>query len=109
MTVLLSDAAARRINTVLASDGKLAVAVRLQVLGGGCSGFQYKFDFANKIDEADDTVVEHQGAKLLVDSYSLTLIDGCTVDYTESLTESAFKVINPNATASCGCGTSFAV
>ena len=109
MTVLLSDAAARRINTVLASDGKGAVAVRLQVLGGGCSGFQYKFSFANKIEEADDTVFEHNGAKLLIDSYSMGLVKGCTVDFTESLTESAFKVINPNATASCGCGTSFAV
>jgi len=109
MAVTLSDAAARRITNVLASDGKDAVAVRLQVLGGGCSGFQYKFDFATKIDEADDIVVEHGGAKLLIDSYSLTLVDGCTIDYTESLTESAFRVINPNAVASCGCGTSFAV
>ena len=109
MTVSLSDAAARRINTVLAADGNGSIAVRLQVLGGGCSGFQYKFSFADKIDEADDVVVEHQGAKLLIDSYSMGLVKGCTVDFTESLTESAFKVINPNATASCGCGTSFAV
>jgi iron-sulfur cluster assembly accessory protein len=78
------------------------------VEGGGCSGFQYKFEMADGPD-ADDSVSETDGVKLVVDPVSLDLVAGCVVDYVESLGGSAFKVENPNATAGCGCGSSFSV
>ncbi|RME68891.1 MAG: iron-sulfur cluster insertion protein ErpA, partial [Alphaproteobacteria bacterium] len=78
------------------------------VLGGGCSGFQYKFDFDDKVAD-DDTVVERDGVALLVDSMSLLYLAGCEVDYVEDLIGASFRVNNPNASSSCGCGASFAV
>jgi iron-sulfur cluster insertion protein len=83
--------------------------VRLEVLGGGCSGYQYKFGFADAVDEAEDILIERNGAKLAVDKTSLALLDGCEVDFGESLMESGFRVINPHAASSCGCGSSFSV
>ena len=109
MTILLSESAARRINKVVGSSNGAALAVRLEVLGGGCSGYQYKFGFADRLDDAEDIVIEREGAKLVVDQTSLSLLDGSEVDYGESLMESGFKVVNPNAASSCGCGTSFSV
>jgi iron-sulfur cluster assembly accessory protein len=83
---------------------------RVSVEGGGCSGFQYKFDLvAESAAEADDIVIEKGGARVLIDPVSLGLLGGAEIDYVEDLMGSAFKVKNPNATASCGCGTSFAV
>lgn len=83
--------------------------VRLAVLGGGCSGFSYKFDFDDSFDPAEDIIVERDGARLVVDKTSLELLQGSEVDYSESLMEAGFKVKNPNAVSSCGCGSSFAV
>ena len=80
----------------------------MAVEGGGCSGFQYKFDLADTVD-ADDAIAETDGVKLLVDPMSLDLVAGCTVDFVESLGGAAFRVENPNATAGCGCGSSFGI
>lgn len=103
----LSPSAAARVAVIAAKQGKPAV-LRLSVEGGGCSGFQYKFGLAEAID-ADDSVVETDGVRLAVDSISLDLLRGCTVDFVDNLGGAAFKVENPNAAAGCGCGTSFAV
>jgi iron-sulfur cluster assembly accessory protein len=106
-TLSLSPAAARRVSLIAQKQEKPAI-LRLAVDGGGCSGFQYRFGLADGPD-ADDLVVETDGVKLVVDPVSLDLVSGCVVDYVESLGGAAFKVENPNASASCGCGSSFAV
>jgi iron-sulfur cluster insertion protein len=106
-TLTLSPSAAARIAAIAAKQGKPAL-LRLSVEGGGCSGFQYKFELAAAPD-ADDAVSETDGVRLVVDPVSLDLVAGCVVDYVESLGGSAFKVENPQAVAGCGCGSSFAV
>lgn len=106
-TIALSPSAAARVAWIAQKQGKPAM-LRLSVEGGGCSGFQYRYGLAESV-EADDTVVETDGVKLVVDSVSLDLVSGCVVDYVESLGGAAFKVENPNAVAGCGCGSSFAV
>lgn len=106
-SLTLSPSAARRVSLIAQKQAKPAI-LRLSVEGGGCSGFQYKFGLA-EAPEGDDIVTETDGVRLVVDPVSLDLIDGCVVDYVESLGGAAFKVENPNAAASCGCGSSFAV
>jgi iron-sulfur cluster insertion protein len=103
----LSPSAAARVAAIAAKQGKPAI-LRLSVDGGGCSGFQYKFGLADAV-EPDDSISETQAVRLVVDPVSLDLVAGCIVDYVESLGGAAFKVENPNATAGCGCGSSFAV
>jgi iron-sulfur cluster assembly accessory protein len=106
-TVTVSDRAARRIAQIVAGD-PAAPMLRVSVEGGGCSGFQYKFDLvAERAD--DDLVIEKNGARVLIDPMSLGLLHGAELDFVEDLMGAAFKVNNPNATASCGCGTSFAI
>ena len=105
--ITLSPSAAARVAAIAAKQAKPA-RLRLSVEGGGCSGFQYQFGLADVI-EADDAVSETDGVQLLVDPVSLELVAGCVVDFVESLGGAAFKVENPNATAGCGCGSSFAV
>lgn len=105
----LTEAAAKRINKVVAHEKTPTLMVRLEVLGGGCSGYQYKFGFDTNLDAIEDVVIERDGAKLVVDKKSLELLQGSEVDYSESLMEAGFQVKNPNATSSCGCGSSFAV
>lgn len=103
----LTASAARRISALAAREGMPPI-LRIAVLGGGCSGFQYSFDFdAAKTD--DDFAVERDGATLLVDSTSLDLLKGSEVDYVEEMVGASFQVRNPNASSSCGCGTSFSV
>lgn len=106
-TLTLSPAAAQRVAQIAAKQGKPAL-LRLSVEGGGCSGFQYRFGLADAPD-GEDLVAETAGVKLLVDPVSHDLVAGCVVDYVESLGGAAFRVENPNAAASCGCGSSFAV
>ena len=106
-TITLSPSAARRVATIAEKQEKPAV-LRLAVEGGGCSGFQYRFGLAETV-EPDDIIAETDGVKLVIDAISLELVNGCTVDFVESLGGSAFRVDNPNATAGCGCGSSFAV
>jgi len=103
----LTPAAAKRIAWIADRQAKPAM-LRLSVEGGGCSGFQYKFDLADEAEQ-DDTVSETDGVKLLVDPVSLGLIAGSTVDFVESLGGAAFKVENPQAASGCGCGSSFGV
>jgi iron-sulfur cluster assembly accessory protein len=107
MPVTLSDRAARRIADIIKAEGRPA-ALRVAVTGGGCSGFQYNF----ALDEAqpdEDLVVEKAGARVLIDPVSLDFLAGAEIDFTDDLIGQAFKINNPNATASCGCGTSFTV
>ena len=107
MSVTLTPAAAKRIGWIAERQGKPAI-LRLSVEGGGCSGFQYRFDLADKA-ENDDAIAETGGVRLVVDPLSLDLVAGSTVDFVESLGGAAFKVENPNAAAGCGCGSSFGI
>ena len=107
MPVTVSSRAAKRIAAILASEPAPAM-MRLAVTGGGCSGFSYNF----ALDETrmdDDLLVEEGGAKILIDPVSLDFLAGSEIDFTDDLMGQAFKVNNPNATSSCGCGTSFSV
>lgn len=99
--------AAKRI-AFLASKETKPVMMRVAVLGGGCSGFQYNFSF-EEARQDDDLVIERDGAAVLVDSTSLELLKGSELDYVEEMVGSSFQVKNPNATSSCGCGNSFSV
>lgn len=103
----LSPSAAARVAAIAANQGKPPI-LRLSVEGGGCSGFQYKFGLVDTPD-ADDSVAETDGVKLVVDPMSLDLVGGCVVDFVESLGGAAFRVENPNAAAGCGCGSSFSI
>ena len=107
MNVTLTSAAARRVDWIAQRQGKPPI-LRLSVEGGGCSGFQYRFDLAEGADN-DDSVSETDGVRLVVDPVSLDLVAGSTVDFVESLGGAAFKVENPNAAAGCGCGSSFGI
>ena len=105
--ISLTSSAAARVAAIAAKQGKPAI-LRLSVDGGGCSGFQYRFGFADAVN-GDDMVAEVDGVRLVVDSISLDLVRGARVDYVESLGGAAFRVENPNAASGCGCGSSFAV
>jgi len=105
--VTLSAAAAKQINIIMKKQG-FDKYLRVAVEGGGCSGFQYKFDFADT-PNADDLLLQRDGAKVLIDEMSLEFIEGSEIDYANELIGAAFKINNPNATANCGCGTSFSV
>jgi iron-sulfur cluster insertion protein len=105
--IALTPAAAKRVGWIAERQGKPAI-LRLSVEGGGCSGFQYRFDLAEAA-ENDDAVSETDGVRLVVDPVSLDLVAGSTVDFVESLGGAAFKVENPNAAAGCGCGSSFGI
>jgi iron-sulfur cluster assembly accessory protein len=104
---MLTPAAAKRIALIADKQSRPAI-LRLAVEGGGCSGFQYKFDLADA-PEGDDSVSETDGVQLVVDPVSLDLIAGSVVDFVESLGGAAFKVENPQAAAGCGCGASFGI
>jgi iron-sulfur cluster assembly accessory protein len=105
--VTISERAARRIGEILKSEGDDA-KLRISVEGGGCSGFQYKFD-VERTQTEDDLVIERDGAIVLVDSTSIPFLAGSEVDFVDDLIGASFRVVNPNATASCGCGTSFSI
>ena len=106
-TVTLSDSAAKRIGVILKSDAEKK-AMRVSVEGGGCSGVSYKFDLVSDAD-ADDLVLEKGDAKVLIDSLSLVYMNGAEIDFVDNLLGQSFQIKNPNAVASCGCGTSFSV
>lgn len=103
----LTDSAAKRVAWIADKQAKPAI-LRLSVEGGGCSGFQYKFDLAEQPD-SDDLISETDGVRLVVDPVSLDLVSGSVVDFVESLGGAAFRVENPNAAAGCGCGSSFGI
>ena len=105
--IIVSDRAFKRIADIL-KDEPVARMMRVSVEGGGCSGFQYKFDLVPAAD-AGDIVIEQNGVSVLVDAVSLPFMAGSELDFVDDLIGAAFKVRNPNAKASCGCGTSFTV
>jgi iron-sulfur cluster assembly accessory protein len=107
MKVELTDAAAKRIAAIVAKEaGKKAL--RVSVEGGGCSGFSYKFDLVGDRND-DDVAVEKDGATVLIDEVSLVYMGGSVIDFVDDLMGQSFQIKNPNAVASCGCGTSFSI
>jgi len=105
--VTVSTRAAKQIAKIVAAEAK-PMMLRLSVSGGGCSGFQYNFELDDK-ETADDLVIAKDTIKVLIDATSLEFLKGSEIDYVDDLIGASFKVTNPNATASCGCGTSFSV
>jgi iron-sulfur cluster assembly accessory protein len=105
--VTLSDSAARRLEAIAAREGK-PLMLRVAVDGGGCSGFQYRFELVETA-EPDDLKVEKGAAAILVDSISLPFLKGAEVDFADELAAAEFRVRNPNAKSSCGCGVSFTI
>ena len=105
--VILTANAAARVAAIAAKKGGPAI-LRLSVEGGGCSGFQYKFGLAERVEE-DDIAVERDGVTLVVDTVSLDLVRGSAVDFVDNMGGSHFSVENPNAAAGCGCGSSFSI
>jgi iron-sulfur cluster assembly accessory protein len=106
--VRLTENAAARVAAIAARQGDAPRILRLAVDGGGCAGFQYRFELADAV-AADDVVSETAGVRLVVDPVSLDLVGGAEVDFVESLGGASFQVKNPNAASGCGCGTSFSV
>lgn len=105
--ITISDSAAKRITAILSKEPE-ETKLRVSVSGGGCSGFQYIFDMETAANE-DDLVLKKDGAVVLIDSISQTYMEGSVIDFVDDLIGAAFQVKNPNATASCGCGTSFSL
>ncbi|MDP2828999.1 MAG: iron-sulfur cluster insertion protein ErpA [Sulfuricellaceae bacterium] len=101
-----SDSAAAKVKNLIEEEGNADLKLRVFVSGGGCSGFQYGFTF-DEVSNEDDTVVEKNGVTLLIDPMSFQYLVGAEIDYTEGLQGSQFVIKNPNATTTCGCGSSF--
>ena len=106
--ITISDSAAKRVSVLRGLEGDDSLMLRITVSGGGCSGFQYGFSFDNQKNE-DDYVFEHMGIAVVTDDASLDLLNGSVIDFVEDLMGASFQIRNPNATASCGCGSSFAI
>ena len=107
-SLIFTDAAARKVRQLIQEEGNEALKLRVFVTGGGCSGFQYGFSFDEKVEEGD-TRVENAGVTLLVDPMSFQYLAGAEIDYSEGLEGAQFVIRNPNATTTCGCGSSFTV
>jgi len=105
--VTVSASAAKRVAQIVAKE-PAGTALRVSVAGGGCSGFQYEFNLVQERED-DDLVIERDGATVLIDSVSLMYLTGSEIDFVDSLIGQSFQIHNPNATASCGCGTSFSI
>ena len=105
--ITMSESAAKQINAIMAKQG-VERMLRVAVDGGGCSGFSYRFEFADERN-ADDLLIERDGARIVIDEMSLEFLVGSEIDYSRELIGAAFKINNPNATANCGCGTSFSI
>lgn len=106
--VTLSDRAAKRVSRILSKE-PTGTVLRISVAGGGCSGFQYEYNLVQETANEDDLVLQKGDATVLIDSLSLEFMGGAEIDYVDDLIGQAFQIKNPNAVASCGCGTSFAV
>jgi iron-sulfur cluster insertion protein len=107
-TPYLTKRAALQVKKLIESEGDKHLMLRLSISGGGCSGFSYGFTLDKQITE-DDKVLDFHGVTLLIDEMSIDLIGGSEIDYVDDLVASSFRVSNPNATATCGCGTSFSL
>jgi iron-sulfur cluster assembly accessory protein len=105
--ITVTERAARRIGEILRREPP-GTMLRVSVEGGGCSGFQYRFDM-DRTRAADDLVIEHDGATVLIDQISVGYLTGSEIDFVDDLIGASFRVNNPQATASCGCGTSFSI
>jgi iron-sulfur cluster assembly accessory protein len=106
--VVLTDRAAKRVARILSKEPEGTV-LRISVAGGGCSGFQYEYNLVQESPANDDTVLAKNGATVLIDAMSLEFMGGAEIDFSDDLIGQSFQIKNPNAVASCGCGTSFAV
>ena len=106
--IIFTSNAAGKVSEMIAEEGDAGLKLRVYVTGGGCSGFQYSFAFDDQVEE-DDMVIEKDGVTLLVDAMSYQYMLGATIDYQEELEGSRFVITNPNATSTCGCGSSFSV
>lgn len=106
--LIFTDSAASKVRELIAEENNDALMLRVFISGGGCSGFQYGFTFDENIGDGD-TVVEKSGVKLLIDPMSYMYLVGAEIDYTEGLEGAQFVIRNPNATTTCGCGSSFSV
>lgn len=106
--LIFTDAAANKVKNLISEEENPELKLRVYITGGGCSGFQYGFTFDEKVNEGD-LIVENNGVQLVVDPMSLQYLIGGTVDYTEGLEGSRFVVNNPNASTTCGCGSSFSI
>ena len=106
-SVTVRERAARRIGEILTAEAP-GTMLRVSVEGGGCYGYQYRFDM-EKSQAPDDLVIARDAAKVLIDPISLRYMEGAEIDFVDDLIGAAFKIANPNATASCGCGTSFSL
>jgi iron-sulfur cluster insertion protein len=106
--IIFTSNAAIKVSEMIAEEGDAALKLRVYVTGGGCSGFQYSFAFDDQVGE-DDMTIEKDGVTLLVDAMSFQYMMGATIDYQEGLEGARFVITNPNATSTCGCGSSFSV
>jgi iron-sulfur cluster insertion protein len=104
--LIFTDSAVAKVKDLIAEEGNPELKLRVFVQGGGCSGFQYGFTFDEETNE-DDTVVNKEGVKLLIDAMSYQYLVGAEIDYKEDVQGSQFVIKNPNATSTCGCGSSF--
>lgn len=109
MAVLLTKKAEDKVKEIMSEQPEPYAGLRIQVVGGGCSGFQYRMGFDKNFNDQSDAVFEFAGLKVFVDKQSLLYMDGAEVDYIEGLHGAGFKFNNPNSTGSCGCGSSFSV
>ena len=106
--LVFTEAAAKKVSTLIEEEGNPDLMLRVFISGGGCSGFQYGFTFDEELQDGD-TEVEKSGVKLLIDPMSIQYLEGAEIDYTEGLEGAQFVIRNPNASTTCGCGSSFSV
>ena len=109
MAITLTAKAEAKVKEILSQQQETYSGLRIQVVGGGCSGFQYRMRFDTAHSDHADAIFEFDGLKVFVDKTSLLYMDGAEVDYVELLNDAGFKFTNPNTTSSCGCGSSFSV
>jgi len=109
MAIILTEKAKDKVKEILLDQPETFAGLRIQVVGGGCSGFQYRMGFDKNFNDQNDAVFDFDGLKVIVDKASLLYMDGAEVDYIDGLHGAGFKFNNPNTTGSCGCGSSFSV
>lgn len=106
--IVFTDNAAKKVGLLIAEEGNDNLKLRVYISGGGCSGFQYGFTFDEEVNE-DDTTIENGGVTVLIDSMSVQYLNGAEIDYKEDVSGAQFVIRNPNASTTCGCGSSFSV
>jgi iron-sulfur cluster assembly accessory protein len=108
MKIEITEAASNRVKELIQKDSEDMIALRVSVDGGGCSGFMYQYTLIDKIN-GDDFILESNGTKVAIDPLSQQFLDGCVIEFIQELGSNFFQITNPNASAKCGCGNSFAV